>query len=87
VTEVTPDPSNAIEAIVVTDAGRRSSFSLRQNPKRRPGIFVRSDDASKVTLDNSKHKQKTSSPRFETEEGTVKEVKWKQFASDKELIV
>jgi hypothetical protein len=52
--------------------------------KRRPGIFVRSDAASNATLDKSAHPEKTPSPRFKTEEGTMKEVIREQPAKEKD---
>jgi hypothetical protein len=50
--------------------------------KRLSGIFARSDGASNVTSDNSEHRQKTLSPRIETEEGTMKEAKFEHSEND-----
>jgi hypothetical protein len=73
--EVTREPRKAEWAIAVTESGRVSVFRHRQLWKRHLGIFVKCDGVSNVTEDNSEQNSKTESPRMETEEGTVNDVK------------
>jgi hypothetical protein len=68
-------PRNAELAILITELGRLRVFRRMQPKKSLSGIAVRLDGGANVTDVNLLHSEKTDSPRVETEEGTVKEVR------------
>jgi hypothetical protein len=70
-----PEYINAECAILVTESGRARVFRQGQQRKRKWGIVVNCDGASNVTEIKLEHLSKTESPRVETDEGTVKEVR------------
>jgi hypothetical protein len=76
--EVTPEFRNAEGETVLTESGRVRVVRHLQKQKTESGISANFDGVSNVTDDNFEHPAKTESPRVQTEEGTVKEVRLTQ---------
>jgi hypothetical protein len=76
--EVTPEYRNAVGETAVTESGRVNVSKEEQQLKRLAGIAVNCDGVSNATDASLEHLSKTQSPRVETEEGTVKDVRWVQ---------
>jgi hypothetical protein len=76
--EMRPDYRNAEGASAVTESGT-VRVVRRSHPSKRPsGIVVNCDGVLNVKDFNVQHLAKSESPREETEEGTVKEVRLSQ---------
>jgi hypothetical protein len=73
--ELTTEYLDAEWRISVTWPGRARVVRPWQQPERQSGTVFNCDGVSKITDDNSRHPLKTDSPRVETEEGTVNEVR------------
>jgi hypothetical protein len=73
--EKTPDSGNAEGAITLTESERVKVDRQQQQLKRKLGIFDTRDGVSNVRDDNSQHRSKRESPRVETDEGSMKDVR------------
>jgi O-acetylhomoserine/O-acetylserine sulfhydrylase-like pyridoxal-dependent enzyme len=79
VMEVMPELRNAEETIVVIESGTLRVVKHSQNEKRLSEIVVNCDGVSNVTDVNLEQNSKAQSPRMETEQGTVKEMRLRQY--------